>query len=268
MDEINSFQKQKSPKNIIFAVATLFVLVVGLIAGLILVRQKQKIEEEAATPTGTVKLFLTPEIKTVEVGREFTVDIFLDTQNQIISALTIQLDYPYSGERPAISAKEIVINSSLITASNWNFPIKTITELAGKGQVKIGGFSGTQAGYKTNGKEKVATITFKANSAGTINVSFNASESKATSKSTSQDILLIPSSSGTYTATGGASSSPSPTSAGSPTPTPTLTSSPHASPTAIATLAPVPQSGVSLPTILATGMGTLLLLLSFGVLFW
>jgi len=269
MDEINPAQKTKFPKKIIIAITALLVLIAGLAAALILVRQRQEVEKEAAVPTGVVKMFLTPETKSVEVGQEFSVDILLNTQNQIISAMTIQLDYPYSGEKPPISAKAIDINSNLVISDDWNFPIKTITEQGGKGQIRIAGFNKSELGYKTTGEEKVATITFKANSAGSINVSFNATESKVTSKSTTpQDVLLVPSSTGTYTASG-ETDSPSPTAEqnSSPTPTTTLTPTVQATATASATAAPIPVTGASSTTILGIATGSLLLVISLVLLF-
>lgn len=243
--------KKSKKRLIIFALITLIVLSAGVIAGIVLVRQPQDIREKAAVPTGTAKLFITPETKTINAGDTFTATILFDTANIAISGLTVKLEYTYTGDAPPISATQIDINPDLVLDSNWDFPYKNISEAGGKVNIEIAGLSASVDGYTTSGQENLATITFKGNHAGTINVTFNSTESVIAGKDSEQDILLIPQSSGAYTVSGT-----------QPTDTPESTATPTASSSATpkATAPPVPSTGISQPTIISVGTGVLLLI--------
>ncbi len=253
--------KKNIKKTIIFAVVTLIVLSAGIVAGLLLVRQPQDFREKAAVPTGTARIYLTPETKTISAGETFTATILFDTAGIAISGLTVKLEYPYTGDEPPISATSVEINPSLVLDSNWDFPYKNITEEGGAGKIEIAGLSTSTAGYTTDGQENLATITFRGNRSGTINVSFNANESVIASKDAEEDILLIPQSSGTYIVSGGSqTSSPTPTSSPSPSPSSTGTgigTTGSASPTA--TAPPVPVTGVGDYMIFGMGAGVVLI---------
>jgi|GEM_PF-2538654 len=265
--------KGKSSSKILILILSLIVVVVGAVAGFILVRQNQQIEEKASTPTGTVKMYLAPETKTVNVDQIFGVNVILDTKGQSITAITIDLSYPYSGSTPPINAEDIQINSVLAVDENWKFPIKTINSDGGKVQIKIGGLNSSQAGYKTTGEETVATINFKGVGSGTINLSFNPTTTQVTNKDTGEDILLTPSSSGTYTVAGtnsnGASATPTATASSLASPSPTSTSSATAVPWTSPTPSPIPapESGVSFPTIIGVSAGALMVVASFVLIF-
>lgn len=256
--------KTNSKSKLIILILSLVIVIAGAVAGFILVRQNQQIQEKAAVSTGTAKVYISPTTKTIEVGDTFTVNLLLNTAGQYVSAVTLDLSYSYSGSTPPIEATDVQINSSLLTDGSWKFPIKTINDSDGTVQIKIGGLNSSQAGYKTSSEESVATITFKAQEAGVINVNFNSTTTKAMSKDTGSDILLIPDSNGTYTATG-ETATPTATSTSdsddeddaAATPTATSTSKSWISPTP--TAVPAPESGVSLPTTIGIGLGGILL---------
>jgi flagellar basal body-associated protein FliL len=266
MDPIVTTPTRTNNKSkIIILVLSLIIVIAGAIAGWVLVRQNQQISEKASVSTGTAKTYISPSTKTVAVGDTFTANLLVNTAGQYISVLTLDLSYSYSGSTPPIEATDVQINSSLLTDESWKFPVKTINDSDGTVQIKIQGLSSSQQGYQTDGEESVATITFKAQEAGVINVNFNSTTTKAMSKTTGLDILLIPDSSGTFTATGetatptatATSESDDEDNDATVTPTSTSTSKSWTSPTP--TAVPVPQSGVSLPTTIGIGLGGILL---------
>lgn len=262
-------KQTKFPTKLVVIGAVILVLVLGLIASLFLVRQNQNVKEEAATPTGVAKVFITPETKTVQVGEEFTAEILLDTAGQYISAMTIQLEYSYSGDEPPIDATEIQTSTDLVTNKDWSFPVKTTTTSGGKVVIRIAGFNKAQTGYKSTAEEKVATVKFEALANGKVNATFNSTESKVTSKTTTQDILLIPSSSATYTAQGGTGGdeTPTPTGSASPSPSGSPSSSSTPKPSGSATPVPIPVTGASTPTLIGLGIGAVLLIGSAALIF-
>jgi hypothetical protein len=266
-DKIITQPKKNRNKAILITALGTLLLGGGLAVGILLVRQSQQIKEKAATSTGTVKVFLSPETKNTQVGQVFSVNVLLDTDGRYISALTLDLSYPYTGNTPPIEATDIQVSSNLVVSGDWNFPIKTINTDNQLVQIRIGGLITSSQGYKTTGEETVATINFKAQATGSINLSFNPTTTKATDKTTGEDILLTPSSYGSYTASGPTTTeTPVPTATINNTPTTTTSATSHTTSIPIATptpsLAPVPESGISLPTVMGIGGGTLLLVIA------
>lgn len=248
-------EKPKKQTKLILAIVGIVVLIGGLITGLILSRQKQVVKKEAATSTGVAKIFITPETKVIDVDQTFSANIILDTAGQKISAITVDLGYTYSGTTPPLTATDIQISSNFIVDNRWSFPIKTINAGDGRVQIKIGGLNSSSEGYSTQGEETVATITFKGQTAGSVNATFNSTTTKVTSKTTGEDILLVPNSSGSYTVRGTTE-----------TPTPTATATASATPlsvvrsTATPTPVPVPQSGISFPSLISLSLAGVLII--------
>jgi hypothetical protein len=273
MENISTVQnKPKSQTKLILVLASVAVLIIGLIAGLLLVRQNQRVSQKAATPTGTAQIYITPETKIIDVNQTFTANILLNTAGQAISALTIDLSYPYSGDNPPILATDVQINSNFIVNDKWNFPIKTINASSGKVQIKIGGLNSSSQGYTTQGEETVATITFKGQAAGAINATFNSASTKVTNKTTGEDILLVPNSSGSYTVRGVSTDAtltptPSSTTSAQSTSSPTATAIPAKDTSPTPSPIAAPKSGVSLPTTIGIAAGMLLLVVSMLLVF-
>lgn len=267
MDTVLPPKTSNKNKYIIIAIITLVVLIVGVIAGLMLMGRQQLVEQEAAVPTGIAKVSLSPETKTLQSGESFSANVLFDSAGNAISALTIQLEYTYSGAEPPIvtTTDDIQINSKLPVDNLWDFPVKSVTTEGGKVLIKIAGFSGSISGYTSTGQEVLATINFEGVSPGSINVQFNPVESKITLKSDGSDTLLTPQSTGRYTVSGSATTTASPTPTTSPTgsstatPTPTSTTGPTTTATSQATNPPIPDTGVSVPFILGTSVGILLM---------
>jgi len=249
--------KNKKPKKklIIFGLIALLIIVAGATAGIILTRQQQLIEQEASVPSGTAKITLTPDTKTIAVGESFQTKVYFDTAGTKISAISAQLEYPFTGDTPPIVVENITINPTLATDSMWDLPIKNTSTVDDTVLIKIAGFSSSIEGYSTVGQMELATITFKGASAGSVLVSFNATESKVTQKTDGADILMVPQGNGSYTVTGSqATATPSPTP--SPTGSPLGTGSPTGTPM------PVPVTGSNTSTTILISAGVILGLLS------
>ncbi len=211
-------------KKLLIAVIVLL-LVAGLAAGILLVSQPQILPKKASTPTGTATIRLNPETKTVAAGTTFPVQMSFTTGGQPISAVTVQLDYPYTGTEPPIAVSSIQLNAALLATGEWSLPIHTVTTQNGHARIRIAAVNTSLAGFTATTESVLGTIVFQGNQTGTINVAFDATESKITNKGSGQDVLLTPASTGTYTVTGGTGgTTPAPTgtgAAGSPTPSPT-----------------------------------------------
>jgi len=251
--------KSKKPKKklIIIGLIALLIVIAGAVAGVILTRQQQLIEQEASVPSGSAKVTLTPDTKTVAVGESFQTKIYFDTAGTKISAITVQLEYPFIGDAPPLTVENITINPTLASDSMWDLPIKNTSIVDNTVLIKIGGFSSSIEGFSTSGQMELATITFKGVSAGSVLVSFNATESKITQKSDMVDILMVPQGNGSYTVTGsGATATPTP----APTSSPTASTSPN--PTTSGTPMPVPVTGAVTSTTILISAGMILGILS------
>jgi len=271
-------------KKIIIAGIILIVLLVGLIAGLILIRQRQDIRKKASTPTGTATINLSPASGTHGVGESFEVNVSFNPGGVAISAVAARLVYPYGEASPALSAATPIISSALLSTGDWTCPIKTVTAgVTGLVEIDISCINTNPDGYASSTDTPLAAITFTVNELPTNNptsLSFAPAESIITQKSDGSDVLLTPASTGVYTLTAPTASptaSPTGSPTGSPTASPTSsptgspTSSPTSSPTATptgsatvtATLPPdVPVTGLTLPTIIGLFLGFSMLTLS------
>lgn len=254
---ITSSPKSPFPTKIVLLLVLVAVIIAGAIVGVYLVGRQTKINQKAAISTGVAKIYLSPETKTVKAGESFSVNVLLDSAGQKITAITVDLSYPYSGSTAPLKANDVQISPGLSTDTFWKFPIKTITDEDGRIQIKIGGLNSSEDGYQTQGEEVIATITFKGETAGTANLAFNTTTTKLTNKDTGEDILLTPRSSGLYTVSASQEATATPTSTPSASPSPstrrpteTITPSP----------VPVPDSGVSMPTVVGIGGGILFLI--------
>ena len=265
---------QGNKKKLIIALVILAVTVVGLIVALVIVGQTQIFKKKAAVEGGVATVRLNPTTKTVEVNETFTVDVLFNTAEREISAISVLLKYPFSGSEPPIMVNNDIQISSILL-DDWNFAVKRVVESDGEIHIEIGGFVNAQTGYTSTGEELLATLTFNSQSEGTINVDFDVSQSKITDQAEGQDILLIPSSSGRYTAEGeidGETPTPEPEETPTPEPedtptpepedTPTPTEAPDTItvPTSAPTPVPIQDSGVPGPTIIGLSAGVLLII--------
>lgn len=256
---IVAITKNKKPKKkiIIIGLIALFIILAGATAGVILTRQQQLIEQEASVPNGTAKVTLTPETKTLGVGETFQTQIFFDTAGTKISAISVQLEFPFTGDAPPLNVDTggITLSPTLATDSMWDFPVKTTTVVDNTVLIKLAGFSSSIEGYSTNGQVELATINFKGATAGTVLVTFNPTESKITKKTDGADILMVPQGNGSYTVTGSdATAAPTAT----PTPDPSATNTPTPTATSSGTPVPIPVTGDATSTTILLSAGAIL----------
>src|SRR3990172_3756705 len=270
-------------KKTLAAVLVILVAIGGFVAGLYLLRQRQELREEAAVPSGQAEVSVFPTTGNFDVGDTFPVSVRFNTSNIAISGISVRLTYQYTGASPEVVADSIEINSSLLASGDWNCPTRNISSQAGSVFIDIGCANLSAGGFSTNTDTLLATFNMTVERVPAIEpvvLRFDPSQSVITQKTDTQDILLIPTSTGEYTVSGAAQPTPTSLPTATPTkvpgaalsPTPIATSSPTATktptPTKVATptatgAAQLPDAGVSYPTIIGIGLG---LLLIFGAL--
>lgn len=268
-------------KKIIIAVLIILVAVGGFVAGLVLLRNNQDIRDEAAVPGGTATVSLEPATASYDVGEEFTSSVFFNPANVAISGVAVRLRYPYSGSDPEVTVESITINNSLLSGGDWTCPVKSSSQEGTEVVIDIACGNQTEAGFISNQNVKLADIRFSVNSepaADPLTIRFDSAESIITDKASGQDILLIPSSTGSYTigqanveptaAPTTADTSPTPTTTttltATPSPTGTVTATSTPSPTTTSSTTKggeeLPDAGFGNPTIMGAGFGLLILL--------
>lgn len=271
-------------KKIVVALLIILVAVGGFVSGLMLLRDRQELREEAAVPGGTATVTIEPATGSFNVGDNFTSTIYFNPANVAISGVAVRLKYPYSGSSPAVVAETITINSALLSSGEWTCPIKNASQEASEVLIDISCVNQSQSGFVSNQQVKLADINFSVNSEPSVSpltMRFDNAESIITRKSDGSDILLIPSSTGSYSIGGTSQQQPTSTPATttvtpttaqttSPTPTARLTASPSPTGTLTATASPtlattkggdqLPDAGIGLPTMMGAGFGLLILL--------
>lgn len=256
-------------KKILVALLIIVVAIGGFVAGLYLLRQRQNISEEAAVPGGQATVSISPDTGSFNVGDNINMQVSFNTANIAISGVAVRMLYPFSGSSPEIAVDSININQSLISSGDWTCPTQEVTQEGSNVIVDIACVnSGSATGYRSSNDTLLATVTLRVDrqpASNPVSIIFDPAESIITRKSDNEDILLIPSSTGSYTIGGGVQPTiePSPTiGAGSPTPTLKPTATPTKVATTSASITPVgkgglPDAGVSYPTILGIGIGIL-----------
>ena len=262
-------------KRILITVLVILFALGGIVAGVLLLRERQELREEAAVPGGQAEVSITPSSGTYGVGETFSSSIYFNTANIAISGISVRLVYPYSGATPELVASNIQVNSLLLSSGNWTCPTRNVTAEAGSVNIDIGCANISAIGYSNNTDTLLATFDFTMERqplVDPVTVRFDPSMSVITRKSDGQDILLIPTSTGEYFSGGAAgptstptptTTAPTPTGTITVTPTPTLTPTITSTPTPTATGAALPDAGVSLPTLFGIGFGALLIIGAF-----
>jgi hypothetical protein len=262
-------------KKILVALLIIVVAIGGFVAGLYLLRQNQNVQEEAAVPGGQATVSVSPESGNFNVGDNIDMQVYFNTANIAISGVAVRMLYPFSGSSPEIVVDSININQSLISSGDWTCPTQEVDQEGSNVVVDVACVnSGSATGYRSSNDTLLATVTLHVDrqpASNPVSIIFDPAESMITRRSDNEDILLIPSSTGSYTIGGGTqptaqpTAEPSPTvGAGSPTPTTKPTATPTKVATTSASITPVgkgglPDAGVSYPTILGIGVGILTL---------
>jgi hypothetical protein len=175
----------------------------SLLASLVLLQQRQEIRKEAAVPApqGQATVSISPESGTYQVGETIPVNVFFNTKGVTISAVALRITYPYSGSSPKVVPANILINQALLNTGDWSCPIKTISSEGGIVKIDIACANVNPAGYSNNTDTLLASFNLGIQDIPTPNpvvLSFDQNLSVFTSKSDNKDVLLAPTSRGTY----------------------------------------------------------------------
>lgn len=246
-------------KKFLLVILLLIILAIGLWATLSLTKERQEIRKKAAVPQGEATVSLSPTTGTYEAGQSFQVSIFFNTAGIAISGISVRVTYPYGGTTPELAASGLQLDSSFLAGGNWMCPVKSIDSKGGMVKIDIACVNvNTAINFSTTTSTPFASFNLVAQSIPATNPTifrFDPAKSVIVRKSDGQDVLLTPTSTGTYTIAGegigGAGFNPSPTPTTTPrvvtpTPTPRVTT-------------PTPAQGGQGGTTPITGQGTLTL---------
>jgi len=255
-------------KKIIVALLIIAVAIGGFVAGLFLLKEQQSLVQEVAVPTGTAEVSISPETGTFNVGDTIETSVYFNPANNTISGVAVRITYPFSGSSPEVTVSSIKVNESFLSSGDWVCPTQSHKEEGTNEVIDIGCGNISAAGFTANTNTLLANITLKVERAPAVSplvLRFDPAKSIITRKSDNQDVLLIPTSSGSYTIAGAqaqVTNTPTPTTSvrvtptATKTPTPTKTATVSATPTGTGKL---PDAGVSYPTIFGVGLGILVI---------
>jgi hypothetical protein len=261
-------------KNIVVALLVVSFAITGLVSGVFLVRDRQRIEKKAATPTGETTVSVSPESDQFDVGDTIVASIFFNTANIPISGVAVRLTYPFSGATPEVAVEEITVNPSLLTPTgDWQCPTQTSEQQGDNVVIDIACANRNAFGFTSSEDTLLASVSLSVDRVPATNpliVRFDPADSLITRKSDNQDILLIPTSTGIYTIAGaGDTSTPTLTQPAitttlttTLTPTSIVSTTPTSTPSATPTPYDIPATGISYPTMMGVGVGILAIILA------
>ncbi len=260
-------------KKIIVALLIIVVAVGGFVAGLYLLKEKTNLQQEAAVPGGQAEVSISPSTGNFDSGQTIDTNVSFNPANIPISGVAVRLTYPFTGQSPEVTVSSIEVSSSLTSTGDWTCPTQTNTQQNGNVIIDIACANTSASGFTANTDTLLANVKLQVNRAPAsqpLVLRFDPALSVITRKSDNQDILLIPTSTGSFTIGGAQSTAtPSPRLSTTVTATPRLsaTVSPTRTPSSSlsATLTPtigettLPDAGVSYPTILGVGLGVMVI---------
>ena len=225
-------------KKILLTIVGIIVLIAGIGAGVFLVQKQQELRKQAAPATN---LSLLPASINTEIGQTFNLSVAIDTAANTVTAADIYVTY----DPQVVEAQSIDPGSFLPVVL---LPAATDNTI-GKASITLGS-SPTEP---KQGTGTLATITFKALTAGTANITFSA-QTQAAGVGEQGNVLTGTNPATVVIASAPPTSSPtsSPTSTASPSPTSSATQAPTASPTGSSSPTSSPTSppvgGAAAPT--------------------
>ena len=257
-------------KKLIISVVGVLVLVGGLAFGVLLVKRNQDIREKAAPATSFT---ISPAQQSKTAGSSVSVDVVMDTGSNQVVALDIALSFDPQG-------LDIISITQGGAISNFNNELKK--QIDPSGRILYSAYTADRTKAVSGSGLSVLTITGKVKdsaSQGSYRISF-LSQSSVGGLGEAAANLLTNTAPGSVNVEGGASTPtptatplPSPSGQATPTSTPVTTATPTATPvntptplpaasgqaTSTPIVFPVPESGISYPTIFGIGIGILLL---------
>lgn len=161
---------------------------------------------------GVAKAGVTPSTATIPTGQTATMDVYFNTNNEIISVVQLQVFFSVPST-PDLEVVQVQPNTAL---TGWTFSVYSHKTEGGKTTIDLAALPPFLDGYRTSADTKLATVVLKATAPFTNkSIQFTQSLSKITRKSDAVDILGTLATA-TYQASGGGSVQNTPT----PTPTP------------------------------------------------
>ena len=263
-------------KRVLVIVILILVLVLGVVAAVYLLRQQQDIREKASVPGGTSTVTVSPDTSTISIGESTRVSVLFNTGGLSISGIAAKLNYTYSEVSAPVDVQNITISSGLLGTGEWTCPVTQFNASAGIATIDISCCNTSTTGYSTEVDTQLATFDLVAASAPEINpvvLAFAPNNSIIAAKETGEDVLLTPSTTGTYrvlgvggvgstsSATGSGTGTASPTGSGKATATSKATGS--ATPRATGSGTPVavlPNAGIVAPTMMGVSVGVVLII--------
>mgnify|MGYP001059539229 CR=1 FL=1 len=258
-------------KKIFVALLIIIVAVGGFVAGLMLLRQNQEVREEASTTTGTATVSISPDTGNFKVGDTIETAVYFNPNGVVINGVAVRLVYPFTGTTPEVTVSSIEVNSVFLSSGDWTCPSQDSTIEGDNVVIDIGCAYTSYDGFTAATDTLLASLKLKVNKIPTVLpfvIRFDNAKSMITRKSDDQDILLVPTSTGTYTVAGSeVTLSPTLKITGTVKPTLKLTTTPTATttgklsptPTTVGKGGQLPDAGFSLPTVLGVGLGILVI---------
>src|SRR3990167_7431167 len=148
-------------KKVIVALLIIVVAIGGFVAGLVLLRERQNLVEEAAVPTGQAKVSITPETGSFAVGDTVQTNVSFNPANIPISGVAVRLLYPFSGATPEVSVQSIQVNQTLLSSGDWTCPTQTSNIEGSNVIVDIACANTSAAGFAANTNTLLATVVLK-----------------------------------------------------------------------------------------------------------
>jgi len=249
--------------KIILVILGVLALIGGLVAGLILVKNNQDISEKAAPAT---TMYITPASQSQAAGSSFTFSVKVDTSSNAVTGVDVRINFDPKAIQitslqkgtGALNLDQTIANTFDNTGGNISYAVFTLD-----GSKAVSGSSIEI--LRVNATVKTSA------SAGNYNLSFNPATAASATKEGQN--VLISKTPGVLTVTkseSAATPTAAPTSGTTPTPTPTSVpgTNPTATPTSGTTPAtsptaspiPIPESGISWPSIVTGGLGILIII--------
>jgi len=228
-------------KRTILILAIIILTLAGIGGGVYLVKRSQEVREKAA-PATTISF--QPETKEAKVGETINLNILMDTGENSLAAVRLDIDYDQSILQPL----------SLSFSSLLPIILRPI-DISQLG--KVTGSAGVATGASISGTgQKVASLSFKVLSTAplgtTISFSSNTLASSATTEDESTNLIIRKNPATIIVQTEPTPTEPAPTS--TPILTPTNTPAPTTSPPGIPTITSTPKPTAT-PTLSQVGIG-------------
>lgn len=189
-------------KKKIIAIVVLFLILIGLGAGLYLMRQQQDLSEKAA-PATTISLV--KPTKTILVDENFDVTVEVDTSTNVLSGAVLEINFDKEKLTLASFSPSALLPVELAKAQ--------INNSAGSATISLG----AQPSNPPQGKGTIATLKFEAKAAGNAAITFG-SNTKAAGTNEAVNVIIAKNPATISILAAGGAVSPSPSAAASPSP--------------------------------------------------